>query len=131
MINRLPEMLTKLAEQRHRGVLLLDGDASWLAENVQQLQQQSVDLWLSDSDPQHIAVHRYRDCLGRTTQRVVLDMRKGIHADALAACLGTVTGGGLLIVVLPPQMSAFKRRLLQCAQTSSSVIVLTPTNTFD
>lgn len=131
MINRVPEMLTKLAEQRHRSVLLLDGDASWLAESVRQLQQLSIDLWLSDSDPEQIAVHRYRDCLGRTTQRVVLDMRNGIHADALAACLGTVTGGGVLIVVLPTQMSAFKKRLLKCAQKSSTVIVLTPTNTLD
>ncbi|HET8817407.1 MAG TPA: GNAT family N-acetyltransferase [Pseudidiomarina sp.] len=131
MINRVLEMLTSLAEKRHRGVLLLDGDAAWLAENYQLLQQQSIDLWLSDSDPERTAIHRYRDNLGGSTNRVLLDMRVAIHADALAACLGTVQGGGILIALLPTSMSAFKRRLLRTAQNSSAVVVLNPTNDFD
>lgn len=128
MMNRVLNMLINLAEARHRGVLLLDGDSAWLADQYQQLQNTqaaSIDLWLSDSDTNQTPIHRYRDCLGRSTYRVVLDMRKTIHADALAASLGTLHGGGLLIVLLPPHMTPFKRRLLTFAQQSKTVATIT------
>ncbi|MGQ4275432.1 GNAT family N-acetyltransferase [Pseudidiomarina sp. E22-M8] len=66
----------------------------------------------SDTQASSKPVHRYRDELGQTYTDVVLDYQQLIHADALAALTGTVSGGGCLWLILPSHSSAFQARLL-------------------
>ncbi|RMF19979.1 MAG: tRNA(Met) cytidine acetyltransferase [Gammaproteobacteria bacterium] len=44
---------------------------------------------------------QFRQFLGREFERVVLDLRRGVHADALAASQGWVRGGGIWCLIVP------------------------------
>ena len=73
-------------------------------------------LVLDDQRTDRYAMHRYRDFLGGSNQRVLLNCSQRVHADALAALAGTVSAGGLLVVNLPTQATAFSQRLLTHAE---------------
>lgn len=108
--------------------------SAWLQRCQQQLQQRQLRLvllceqwldWGDTSDPvlvlddqrtDRYAMHRYRDFLGGSNQRVQVNCWQRVHADALAALAGTVTTGGVLVVNLPAQATAFSQRLLAHAE---------------
>src|SRR5690606_11002852 len=73
-------------------------------------------LVLDDQRTDRDAMHRYRDLISGSNQRVLLNCSQRVHADALAAMAGTVSAGGLLVVNLPTQATAFSQRLLTHAE---------------
>ncbi|MFC0445342.1 GNAT family N-acetyltransferase [Pseudidiomarina halophila] len=75
----------------------------------------------SDTPANGKTMHRYRDALGQTSRDVILDYQNLIHADALAALTGTVSGGGCLWVILPSQSSPFQDRLLASVARSELI----------
>jgi tRNA(Met) cytidine acetyltransferase len=48
-----------------------------------------------------IPVSRYRDYLGQQTDSLIFDARRGIHLNALYACVGMVSVNGIIVVLLP------------------------------
>lgn len=118
----LQSAIQQLKTAHRRAVFLFDGPLQWQQQQLASIQQEFPHpLYLSSSNPQTIAVHRYRDYLGTTHDTVVLDFQDNIHADALAALAGTIRGGGLLFVMLPEQETPFKQRLLKTAQQFKTI----------
>nr|WP_192811518.1 GNAT family N-acetyltransferase [Idiomarina xiamenensis] len=70
---------------------------------------------LGPSEQMTASLNRYRDYLGHEYAWLVIDCREQLHADAIAACCGTLQAGGLLVLLLPEQPSPFALRLLDHA----------------
>lgn len=116
-----------LKTARVRAVFLFDGPQDWQAFHKSAIMRQLPDvLYLSESNSNTIAMHRYRDYLGTSNDFVLLEFTETIHADALAALAGTVNGGGILFVFLPQQTTAFKNRLLATSTNFARIELIQP-----
>lgn len=123
----LVQIAHHLKTARVRAVFLFDGPQDWQTFHKGAIMRQlSNVLYLSDNDNNAIAMHRYRDYLGTSSDFVLLEFTEIIHADALAALAGTVNGGGILFAILPQQTSAFKKRLLATSTNFERVEIIQP-----
>ncbi|WP_417435806.1 GNAT family N-acetyltransferase [Idiomarina abyssalis] len=85
-------------------------DASLWQQHCQA--RSNLSIYLSDTDKRaDAALSRYRDYLGHEFERVFIDCRDSLHADAIAALCGTVTAGGLLSILLPEKPNAMSQRM--------------------
>lgn len=87
----------------HRGLCVLRGTPAQTATQAAAL---GPDLWLGEADGAPVSahpVHLTRKWLGTDAHTVVVDLHRGVHADALAAAVGLVRGGGQLVLRVPPE----------------------------
>lgn len=87
------------AQHSWRGLLLLQAPSS------------TTFLWPQGALVLDSELNQYRHHLGTNQAVVVLDLRASLHGDALAACIPTLSSGGLAIVLLPLTLSPFAQRL--------------------
>ena len=99
LLTRLQSLQDLAAQHSWRGLLLLQAPSSVIFQWPQGALVLSSDL------------NQYRHHLGTNQSLLVLDLRSSLHGDALAACLPTLSGGGLAVVILPLNLSPFAQRL--------------------
>ncbi len=123
----MQELLSKLKAAQFRAVFLFDGPPEWLEGQQQTIVNQFPRLLhLAERHDDHTAINRYRDYLGTSQSAVLLDFSEQLHADALAALSGTITGGGVLFVLLPATASAFRKRLIERSSGFDFIEIITP-----
>ncbi|CAH9062755.1 tRNA(Met) cytidine acetyltransferase TmcA [Pseudoalteromonas holothuriae] len=103
--SKLAPLLTELARNRHRQLLLLCGEHEWAIKQLNEL------FDLSDSDRLLLSKHpalehacwleHLHQILGQEFALAIYDGYSGIEPNKLAALSGTVKAGGLLILILP------------------------------
>ncbi|MCL5050634.1 MAG: GNAT family N-acetyltransferase [Firmicutes bacterium] len=99
MHTRLQALIDKAAATRWRGLAVI------------QAEPEVEFSWPTEALVLTGALNRYREHLGQSQTLVVVDMRHDLHADALAAAVQIVQGGGVAVCVVPSQTNAFITRL--------------------
>ena len=100
LTTRLKALQKLAAQQGWRGLLILQAPLS------------TTFLWPHGALVLQSQLNQYRHYLGTNQSLVVLDLRSSLHGDALAACLPTLSSGGLAIIILPlRRLSSFAQRL--------------------
>ena len=100
--------LTQLRAARHRGTLVLAGEADWCRGKATQLlanAELARVTWVSTVDLREaevLSAKQARGLLGQERDAIVFDAHAGFDADAFGAVSGTIIGGGLLILLCPP-----------------------------
>jgi tRNA(Met) cytidine acetyltransferase len=95
---------SRLAETKHRGLLLLEGDAEHCrasAYSLMSLADQAQTRWLGQR-PGAVRPAPATSLLGGECDLLIIDVHRGFDADALGAAAGTLRGGGLLVLLTPP-----------------------------
>ncbi|MBE0361905.1 tRNA(Met) cytidine acetyltransferase [Pseudoalteromonas ulvae UL12] len=126
---QLNNYLSQLTQNRHRQLLVITGEQSWVYQQALQLSEDcsSSPLILSNHELLQNAIwpEHTHQLLGQENQHVIYDGFSGLKPNLLAAVSGTVRAGGLLILLLPsraqlntfidPQFSSY-----QSAEQSSA-----------
>jgi len=100
--------LTQLRAARHRGTLVLAGEADWCRGKATQLlanAELARVTWVSTVDLREaevLSAKQARGLLGQERDAIVFDAHAGFDADAFGAVSGTIVGGGLMILLCPP-----------------------------
>ena len=127
----LKKYLKAIKTAQVRAVFLFDGPTHWLQAHRRAALSHIKDIvHISDKHDDASAMHRYRDYLGNTHHFLLIDFTTTIHADALAALIGTLSGGGVAFVLLPPQDSPFRQRLINTSHKFHHVSVMHPNTSF-
>lgn len=127
----LSAWLQRLRAARHRGTLVLAGEADWCrqaaAQTVRDAGRERVS-WISDRVPTAspagmdvVAPKQARGLLGQERDLIVFDAHAGFDADAFGAVSGSIVGGGLLLLLCPP-LEAWP----QCADPAAEAIAVWP-----
>lgn len=105
---RIRQLLVFLRQSDRRVMVLVEGDAQWPLDSVQELLSnlatESV-LWFSERAPVGswtLPANRLNHELGREAEHGVFDCFSGFNPDALAVISGNIRGGGCLWVLCPP-----------------------------
>ncbi|WP_278404477.1 GNAT family N-acetyltransferase [Pseudoalteromonas ruthenica] len=109
--SELASLLSGLTQRRWRQLLLLRGEPSWCAQQLQYLQQDTGSDWLTLSKSNHCVDNQWPEhlhqVLGQEHSFVAYDCYSGFYADKVAAAAGTVKAGGLMVVMLPENTHDF------------------------
>lgn len=92
----------QLAQNNHRGLVVLSGQWSWCLTQLPQLNDDT--LWLGDEPPASvtaITAKQAQQWLGRECSQLVINGFSGIDLNALGALTGTVKASGLCILICP------------------------------
>lgn len=112
----LTTWLARLRAARHRGTLVLAGEAGWCRQAAAQTMRDARLArvsWISGmvhSEVQAgappgvevVAARQARGLLGQERDLIVFDAHAGFDADAFGAVSGSIVGGGLLLLLCPP-----------------------------
>ncbi|AFJ02454.1 hypothetical protein Q7C_1304 [Methylophaga frappieri] len=115
-----------MSDAVHRFSLFCEGDSESLGQRIKQLRDypdQAKIVWFAaKAHPQQniLSQSQASQYLGQETDLLIFDASEICRADALAAALGTLRGGGVFIMLLPIETtSRWMRRFKQLAEQAS------------
>ncbi|WP_157726611.1 tRNA(Met) cytidine acetyltransferase TmcA [Thalassotalea crassostreae] len=125
----------EFSAQRLRGTLLIQGDETWLKEQLAEvflaLKTRTI-LHFSNSESNgniEADNRNFKQFLGQEHDVLVFEAEQHFNVDAFAALSGTLVAGGHAIVVLPEPLissSLFCQRFIQIAKTYDNVDFVCP-----
>lgn len=100
----LHQLLHIAQRHHHRRLVVVSGSHHWCEETALHIVQEAGPkrLWIGEHAPHLIptlTADRAHKVLGRELDLLVFDTHHGFDPDALGACIGTVTGGGLVVLL--------------------------------
>ncbi|OAN10944.1 hypothetical protein A3K86_18345 [Photobacterium jeanii] len=107
-LNYPSHLVEQLQARRHRGLVVLEGDADWQHYHLAAfISLYRSPLWLGKAascfDVPSVTPKKAKAWLGQEVDCLIVDANETFHPDAFGTLSGTVCGGGVLLLLISPQ----------------------------